>query len=100
MLVADGQVYDRDSISQWFRISRTRRSPNTGLSLPILQMPKPQVVDLIPVAVLKNFVERYLRQRPELAQIQNELREAKEALVEKEEIMAQFQEQAELYLDK
>ncbi|CAE8615705.1 unnamed protein product [Polarella glacialis] len=57
---ADGHVYERAAIEEWFRASRdSLRSPMTNLPLPI--------VLLAPNRALQRAIEEYLQCRPELA---------------------------------
>ncbi|CAE8607045.1 unnamed protein product [Polarella glacialis] len=56
---ADGQVYERTAIEEWFRRSRgSHRSPMTNLPLP--------TVLLAPNRALQRAIEEYLQCRPEL----------------------------------
>ncbi|CAE8604138.1 unnamed protein product [Polarella glacialis] len=57
---ADGHVYERAAIEEWFRASRdSLRSPMTNLPLP--------TVLLAPNRALQSAIEEYLQGRPELA---------------------------------
>lgn len=48
VVAADGQTYEREAITEWFK--ENTKSPNTGLELPN--------TDLIPNLVLKNVIHK------------------------------------------
>jgi hypothetical protein len=54
VVTADGQTYDRDSITQW--LENENKSPNTGLELPSQ--------NLIPNIAFKNLMERLNAELP------------------------------------